>query len=82
VEIDAMVAEGRRVLAAISGVRQVITGRAIREDAAYRLCWLVRFAHPAVIDSYRDHPDHLSFADNLFRPRAADRMTIDFRHEP
>jgi fructose-bisphosphate aldolase, class II len=42
----------------------------------------VRFAHPAVIDSYRDHPDHLAFADNLFRPLAADRMTIDFRHEP
>jgi len=81
-EIDAMVAEGRRVLAAIPGVRQVITGRAIREDAAYRLCWMVRFAHPAVIDSYRDHPDHLAFADNLFRPRAADRMTIDFHHEP
>ena len=81
-EIEAMVAEGRRVLAAIPGVRQVITGQAVREDAAYRLCWLVRFAHPAVIDSYRDHPDHLAFADNLFRPLAADRMTIDFRHEP
>jgi fructose-bisphosphate aldolase class II len=77
----AMMAEGRRVLAAIPGVRQVITGTSVREDDRYRHCWLVRFASPAVIDAYRDHPDHQAFADDHFRPLAADRLTIDYRHE-
>lgn len=77
----AMMAEGRRALAAIPGVRQVITGTSVREDDRYRHCWLVRFASPAVIDAYRDHPDHRAFADDHFRPVAADRLTIDYRHE-
>ena len=81
-ETAAMMAEGRRLLGAIPGVRQVITGTSTREDAPYRYCWLVRFSHPAVIDAYREHPDHQAFADDQFRPRAADRITIDFRHEP
>ena len=78
----AMTAEGRRVLAEISGVRQVITGTSVREDAAYQHCWLVRFASAAVIDTYRDHPDHQAFADNHFRPLAADRLTIDYQLDP
>jgi len=81
-EAGAMMAEGRRILGAIPGVRQVITGTSIREDDPYRYCWLVRFAHPAVIDSYREHPDHQAFADGQFRPRAGDRISIDYRHEP
>ena len=48
-----MMAEGRRVLGASPGVRHVITGASVTEGSAYRYCWLVRFAHPAVIDSYR-----------------------------
>ncbi len=45
-ETAAMMAEGRRVLGAIPGVRQVITGTSVTETAAYRHCWAVRFAHP------------------------------------
>ncbi len=70
--------EGRRVLGAIPGVRSAETGVAVREDAKYRYCWLVRFCHPAVIDSYRDHPDHVRFADEKFRPVAGDRISIDY----
>jgi fructose-bisphosphate aldolase class II len=76
--VHAMMAEGRRVLSNIPGVREVFTGDAIQEGAGYRFSWLVRFCHPAVIDSYRDHPDHIAFADNLFRPIAGDRISIDF----
>jgi fructose-bisphosphate aldolase class II len=39
----------------------------------------VRFCHTAVIDSYRKHPDHVAFADNLFRPVAGERISIDFQ---
>ena len=78
----AMMADGRRVLGAIPGVRAVFTGRAVRPDAGYRYCWLVRFAHPAVIESYREHPDHVTFADGRFRPLAPDRLSLDFEEMP
>ena len=76
--VEAMIAEGRRVLSAIPGVREVFTGEAVQDDAKYRHTWLVRFCHPAVIDSYREHPDHVTFADTLFRPMAGERISIDY----
>ena len=80
---ETMIAEGRRVLSAIPGVREVFTGEAVQEDAKYRYTWLVRFCHPAVIDSYRAHPGHVTFADTLFRPVAGERISIDYQmHNP
>lgn len=77
-ELEQIMARGRVSLSAIPGVRHVFTGRALRADAKYRYCWLVRFASSAVVASYRDHPDHTAFADTQFRPHAADRISIDF----
>ncbi|MCC6302147.1 MAG: class II fructose-bisphosphate aldolase [Gammaproteobacteria bacterium] len=77
--VEEMMAEGRRVLGAIPGVRRVYAGRALKDGAKYRYCWLVRFAHPDVVDSYRDHPDHVAFAETRFRPSAAPgRISIDY----
>lgn len=73
-----LAAEGRRALDRIPGVRATWSGRALKSDAGYRWCWLIRFAHAAVIDSYRDHPDHVAYADNHFRPIAGDRISIDY----
>lgn len=70
--------EGRRVLGQIPGVRAIWSGRALTPDAGYQWCWLIRFAHPAVIASYRDHPDHVAYADHHFRPVAGDRISIDY----
>jgi len=74
-----VMADGRRILSRIPGVREVVTGTSVAPDSRYRYCWIVRFAHPAVIDSYRDHPDHVAFADGAFRPIAGDRISIDFQ---
>jgi len=73
-----MMTEGRRVLSTIPGVREVFTGEAVKETAKYHYTWLVRFCHPAVIDSYREHPDHVAFANNLFHPVAGGRISIDY----
>jgi len=77
-QVEAMMARGREVLATIPGVRRVFAGRALPAKAKYRFCWLVEFVHPRVIESYRDHPDHLGFANQIFRPIAAERISIDF----
>lgn len=73
-----MMAEGKRVLSAIPGVRHVVTGKAVQGAADYKYCWLIRFCHPDVIESYKHHPDHVAFADNLFRPVAGNRISIDY----
>ena len=78
-QVASMLTEGRKMLATIPGVREVITAGAMKENAAYRYSWLIRFCHPAVIDSYRDHPTHVAFADKLFRPVASDRISIDYQ---
>lgn len=77
-DVDEMMAKGRATLSRIPGVRRVVTGRAVKDNAPYRYCWLVRFAQPQVIETYRDHPRHIEYADTVFRPNAADRITIDF----
>jgi len=79
VGVEDMMAEGRRVLGAIPGVRRVFTGHAVQDGAPYRHCWVVRFAGRPVIDSYRDHAEHRHFADSRFRPHAGERLTIDFQ---
>ncbi|MCG6859875.1 MAG: class II fructose-bisphosphate aldolase [Chromatiaceae bacterium] len=76
--VHAMMARGREVLSKIPGVRRVATGRAVKEDAQYRCCWVIEFACGKVVDSYRDHADHVAFADELFRPIALDRLSIDY----
>lgn len=77
-QVNEMMARGREVLGAIPGVRRVITGWAVQDKPRYRFCWLVEFVHENVIASYRDHPDHVAFANGLFRTIACDRISIDF----
>lgn len=77
-EAATVIAEGERVLATIPGVRQVFAGKALDESGQYRYCWRVQFASPAVVDTYRDHPLHVRYANNYFRPNAGDRVTQDF----
>jgi fructose-bisphosphate aldolase class II len=79
-QVEAMMTHGREVLGTIPGVRRVVTGWAVADKPRYRFCWLIEFAHRAVIDSYREHPLHAQFADSLFRPIAGDRVSVDFEH--
>ena len=77
-QVEAMMARGREILSRIPGVRRVFTGWAVPQNPRFRFCWLVEFVHEKVIESYHDHPDHVAFASQLFRPVAGDRISIDF----
>ncbi len=77
-QVEAMMARGRAVLDKIPGVRRVVTGWAVTEKPSYRFCWLIEFVHEKVIASYRDHPDHIAFANGMFRPITGNRISIDF----
>ena len=66
------------VLDKIPGVRATWRGESVKSDAKYRWCWLIRFANESVIASYRDHPDHVAYANEQFRPIADNRISIDY----
>lgn len=76
--LRALMVEGQRQLAAIPGVREVEVGSVADRSARYRHCWLLRFASAAVIENYKQHPAHVAFAERMFRPAAADRLTADY----
>lgn len=74
-----MMAEGRRVLRTIPGVREVFSGETVKQGSRYQYCWRTCFVHPNVIESYRNHPSHVEFFNTLFRPLASDAISIDYR---
>ena len=76
--IQIMLRKGKQELGTIPGVMDVRIGRARNEKNKYQYCWLVRFTHETVIETYKNHPLHTAYADSYFRPIAADRVTNDF----
>jgi fructose-bisphosphate aldolase class II len=76
--VEEMLRKGKGQLSTIPGVLDVQIGKAIRDQGAYRYCWLIRFAHESVVESYRTHPIHVAYADTFFRPIAADRISNDY----
>lgn len=74
-----MAAEAREVLIQVPGVVGVSFGVAVSPKPAYRYLLIVDFANESVIDLYRDHPIHVRFANEVFRPMAVHRITTDYR---
>lgn len=74
-----MMAEGRRVLCAIPGVREVFNGEATEQGARYQYCWRIRATHPKAIEGLLAHPAHVEFVNSLIRPFVSDRISIDYR---
>jgi len=75
----AALARGVSDLSAIPGVRSVEVGTALQSGTRYSYLWNIRFASADVVKSYADHPVHVAYADQVFRPAAKDRLSIDYR---
>jgi fructose-bisphosphate aldolase class II len=73
-----MLNKGKLELSRIPGVLKVEIGRSVNAQGRYSYCWLIRFAHENVLESYKHHPLHVTYADKYFRPLAADRVTNDY----
>lgn len=76
--IQIMLRKGKQQLSTIPGVLDVRVGRSTDDKSKYRYCWLVRFAHESVIESYKSHPVQIAYADSYFRPIAGDRVSNDY----
>ncbi len=79
--VRAMAERARQVLGAIQGVTDVRFGVAVAAAASYRYYFDIGFEDESVIDSYRQDPAHVRFAEEEFRPLARDRVTTDYRLE-
>ena len=78
VVIQIMLRKGKQQLSSIPGVLEVKIGRTTDDKSKYRYCWIIRFAHETVIESYKEHPVHVAYANTYFRPIAADRVSNDY----
>ena len=76
--IQIMLRKGIQQLSSIPGVLDVRIGRATDDRSKYRYCWLVRFAHESVIETYKAHPVHVAYTDSYFRPVAEDYITNNY----
>jgi len=78
-EIHHKMTEGRQQLENIPGVRSVFTGKAIKEDEKYSLCWLVRLSNKQVLKKIQDHPDFTRFSNTIVsHPNFDNFMAIDY----
>ena len=72
---------GRKVLAQIPGVREVILGEAIEETATQRHCWQLRLASVEVIEALKKDQDYLNFTRRYLREEATQMSTTSYRRQ-
>jgi fructose-bisphosphate aldolase, class II len=77
-EVTLTMREGKETLKTIPGVRNIRAGRTVQPDGQYHYCWLVSLASQAALKAYLEHPAYLRYANNVFRPSAADWLMLDF----
>ena len=77
--VDSLMAEGKRILSQIPGVREVFTGEAMKENSKYSFCWSVRFTHKAALESFREHEGFDTFLKNQLSANASDLTCIDYQ---
>ena len=77
--LQALMAEGQRLLSGIPGVRSVQVGHVAGEGGRYRHCLLARLASAPAVDAFRRHPAYTGFMDRRLAPVASDRIEGDYR---
>lgn len=68
---NAFLADGRRILTAIPGVREFRVLRQVSAKNPYRFGFSMRFATQADYDAYNAHPDHLAFVGERWQKEVA-----------
>ena len=77
-ECQGMAERGRELLGQIPGVERVSFGIAVKPDARYRYCALLRFHDPSVIAIYNAHPNHDTFLHQDWDPMVVEVIPIEY----
>lgn len=79
-QVNAIMAEGRRLLLNIAGVRSVFTGQALKQNEKYQFLWTVHLSNKKVIKSLREHPDYIRFTTHILNNSyIEDKLNINYQ---
>lgn len=78
-EVRKLVDEGKRLLSATPGVRDVFTGESVNEKGTRRFCWQVRVTDSRVLDDHADYPDFARFLKSRFQGSVNDAVMVDYQ---
>ena len=65
------------MLAGIPGVQSFERLRQIHPDSRYQLAFSMRFADQEAYDTYKVHPDHVAFVENVWTPAVEAGEDVD-----
>lgn len=75
---EAAFLKGCGILPTIPGVENFELLQQIHPDSKYQLAFSMQFADQATYDSYRVHPDHLWFVENVWKAAVEAGEDVDF----
>lgn len=73
-DVEMVLSRGRRLLAAIPGVREVSAGHTETEGAKFRFIWRVMLAHADAREGYLHHQNYRDFNHRLLSSLSSDKM--------
>jgi fructose-bisphosphate aldolase class II len=78
-EVRNLANEGRRLLLAIPGVREVFTGEADTDNGIHRFFWRIRITEDHVLQAHGDQKTFGDFLKKRFQSVIRDAVTLDYR---
>ncbi|MFO7594321.1 MAG: class II fructose-bisphosphate aldolase [Pseudomonadota bacterium] len=74
-DVQMVLSRGRRLLAAIPGVREVSAGHSMASGTKYRFIWRVMLAHADVLEAFTSHRNYREFCHRLLSSISSDKLT-------
>jgi len=80
-DTDAFMAEARRILEPIPGVRnlRVGTGLGVKAEVSHPVALVMEFDDEAALEGYQVHPEHQRFVREVVGPIQDDKQVYDYR---
>jgi fructose-bisphosphate aldolase class II len=77
-DVARLVTEARAKLTQIPGVSNLRAGWVTQADSPWRVVLSMEFEDEAGLESYRTHPLHVDYVENVIRPVEERRFVVDF----
>ncbi|HZP19336.1 MAG TPA: Dabb family protein [Bauldia sp.] len=75
----AFLADGKRILSAIPGVRKFEVLRQVSIKNDYKFGFSMEFANQAAYDAYDKHPDHVAFVRDRWQKEVVAFLELDYQ---
>ena len=75
---EAVLRAAREELPRLPGVRHLLVGKCVNPEPEYDYALSMYFEDEKALDAYRDHPDHVRFRDERFKPHLSAIKGLDY----